>query len=518
LILCDRDIRKLAVERGMIAPFVESHQDGVISFGCTHSGYDMRLGPKYKVFKNTHNVPVDPKRMKEPGYASRFLEDCEADAGGVIVVPAHTYILGYSLEYFSMPNHLSAIAVGKSTLARCGIIVNCTPLEPGWCAADDTEALTPDGWVFLKDVAVGDRLLTRKETGDAEFRSVVAKQEMDWDGDLLHFAGRSVDQLVTPEHNLFVHRRTSPFNVVTERKPAHQVFGRHNYSFDRQVVWRGEEPLTIDVAGRSWDAGDFLEFYGSWLGDGSAYHGTDAGYHVKLAVVTREEKRRRFGDVLQRLKIKHSLHERGYHFYDKELRLWLMQHGHAHDKFIRRDVLHLGPALLSRLVDGLMQSDGCVLTNTYTTASRRLADDVQEAIFKCGRAAIVRDVTETFRGVRSRRYIVRDCDDHMTPKMKPDRHRLMPYKGKVYDVTVPNHVFLCRRDGKVSWTGNCGHLTIEIANVTPCPVHLYANEGCAQVRFELLTGVPDTDYSQKGVGGGKYQGQAAEPVPARIIR
>jgi dCTP deaminase len=135
MILCDKSIAWWAETYGMISPFVKDMiQDDVISYGVTHAGYDMRLGCAYKVFKNPRGVHVNPKRMKaEPEYAKLFLEDCRVEkAGDIITVPSNSYILGYSIERFKMPPELSGTCVGKSTYARCGIIINTTPLEPGW--------------------------------------------------------------------------------------------------------------------------------------------------------------------------------------------------------------------------------------------------------------------------------------------------------------------------------------------------------------------------------------------------
>jgi deoxycytidine triphosphate deaminase len=490
-----------------IDPMAQSSPRGVISYGLTSYGYDMRVDRHFKVFTNAHgNVVVDPKAMDE-----RAFVDIETD---VCIIPPNSFALAVSVEKFSIPRGVLGLVVGKSSYARCGLIMPLTPLEPTWCTSGDTEALTPDGWKLIKDLVKGDLVLTRNPDGAwAEFRAVQATQCVPFNGDLLHFNGRSVDQLVTPDHHMFVHHRRShrrpdgtSSEIETEKLlPAGKIFGRHNYSLDRLVHWRGPEPATLSIAGRDWNADDFLEFYGSWLGDDSAYHGNDEGCHVKLAVVTKEEKRRRFHDVLARLGITAALEERGFHFCDKALCLWLKQHGHARDKFIRRDFLQLGPNRLASLLRGLMQSDGCAATNTYTTISRQLADDVQELIFKCGRAAIIREVRDPHR-----RYVIHDCDVSKTPKIRPEHHSSEPYTGSTYDITVPNHVFFCRRNGKASWTGNCGKVTIEISNTTPLPAKVYANEGIAQVIF--IKGLLDCDVSYEDKGG-RYQHQSGITLP-----
>jgi dCTP deaminase len=121
-ILCDHEIASLA-HGGMISPFIEE-QRGDISYGLSSFGYDIRVANRFKVFTNVHSPIVDPKRME----ASSFV-DVEQN---VAVIPPNSFALARTVERFRMPDDVMALCVGKSTYARCGIIVNVTPLEPGW--------------------------------------------------------------------------------------------------------------------------------------------------------------------------------------------------------------------------------------------------------------------------------------------------------------------------------------------------------------------------------------------------
>lgn len=126
MILNDREIAALGTK--MIDPFTPSSvRKGVISYGLSSFGYDIRIGQKFRVFMPSCfvNSPVDPKN-----FDTDLLEEVEVD--GHILIPSNSYALGLSMEYIRMPKDLMAIIVGKSTYARCGIIVNITPLEPGW--------------------------------------------------------------------------------------------------------------------------------------------------------------------------------------------------------------------------------------------------------------------------------------------------------------------------------------------------------------------------------------------------
>lgn len=154
MILNDAEIRKYATSpayffkgKPLLDPFSEGVQGGgVISYGLSHAGYDLRLGTELLIFKNSYNELLDPKRFKEEEFRRRVFDSVTADFSepdtrsrvgswlpkGGFVIPGHSYALGNSLEYISIPPHLKGRCVGKSTLARYGLLINTTPLEPGW--------------------------------------------------------------------------------------------------------------------------------------------------------------------------------------------------------------------------------------------------------------------------------------------------------------------------------------------------------------------------------------------------
>jgi dCTP deaminase len=124
-IKADSWIRKMAVEHGMIAPFVEKQvSEGIISYGLSSYGYDLRVSNHFKIFTNINNTVVDPKAFD----ANSFIDFI----GDVCTIPPNSFALASSVEYFKIPADVISICLGKSTYARCGIIVNVTPFEPGW--------------------------------------------------------------------------------------------------------------------------------------------------------------------------------------------------------------------------------------------------------------------------------------------------------------------------------------------------------------------------------------------------
>src|SRR3979409_1423337 len=121
----DRWIRKMALEHKMIEPFADSQvRDGVISYGVSSYGYDIRVADDFRIFTNVNSAIVDPKNF-DPRSLVEF-------KGPVCLIPPNSFALGRSVESFRLPRTVLPICLGKSTYARCGIIVNVTPFEPEW--------------------------------------------------------------------------------------------------------------------------------------------------------------------------------------------------------------------------------------------------------------------------------------------------------------------------------------------------------------------------------------------------
>lgn len=128
-LLVDRQIAELVEKYEMISPFINGeHKPGAISYGLSSSGYDVRIGRKFKIFTDTMSAVSDPKNMNPKA----FIDVVAENDGDFITIPPNSYALGESVEYFKIPRDISIICVGKSTYARCGIIVNVTPGEPEW--------------------------------------------------------------------------------------------------------------------------------------------------------------------------------------------------------------------------------------------------------------------------------------------------------------------------------------------------------------------------------------------------
>jgi len=121
----DKWIIKKAKENSMIYPFEDKQVRGnCISFGVSSYGYDARVADEFKIFTNMNSEIVDPKNFKPTNFVTKNSSEC--------IIPPNSFCLARTIEYFKIPNDVLVICLGKSTYARCGIIVNVTPLEPGW--------------------------------------------------------------------------------------------------------------------------------------------------------------------------------------------------------------------------------------------------------------------------------------------------------------------------------------------------------------------------------------------------
>ena len=124
-VLSDRWIKKMVAEKKMISPFVDKQvSKNNISYGLSSFGYDARVSNEFKIFTDVDSAVVDPKNFKSNSFVSRKVNEC--------VIPPNSFALASTIEYFKIPKDILVICLGKSTYARCGIIVNVTPLEPGW--------------------------------------------------------------------------------------------------------------------------------------------------------------------------------------------------------------------------------------------------------------------------------------------------------------------------------------------------------------------------------------------------
>lgn len=125
----DKWIKKMSLEERMVEPFSPGlvrkvNDQKIISYGLSSYGYDIRLADEFKVFTNVNSALVDPKNFDENAFVHK--------KGPTCIIPPNSFLLGYSVEKIRTPNDVLIVCIGKSSYARCGLIVNTTPMEPGW--------------------------------------------------------------------------------------------------------------------------------------------------------------------------------------------------------------------------------------------------------------------------------------------------------------------------------------------------------------------------------------------------
>ena len=124
-VLSDKWIKEMVRTNNMISPFENKQvRENKISYGLSSFGYDARVSNEFKIFTNVNSEIVDPKNFKLNNFISKKGDEC--------IIPPNSFVLSSTVEYFRIPNDVMVICLGKSTYARCGIIVNVTPLEPSW--------------------------------------------------------------------------------------------------------------------------------------------------------------------------------------------------------------------------------------------------------------------------------------------------------------------------------------------------------------------------------------------------
>lgn len=347
------------------------------------------------------------------------------------------------------------------------------------CFDDKTQILTGDGFKFFSELTGDEEVATRSPGGALQFQKPTKVHSYDYDGPLLHFTGRSIDQMVTPNHRMFakrVYKSGMPPHMEPNSLDFHhadcilaEMSNKRSvsYEFDDRATWHCTAPSTIQIPrveyskGRDWNIGSmpidsWLELFGKWMADGSATLNSANG---QRSVLIRET------DPTIRKRVCELATDCGFQPWDcstgsvvinsKQLYEYLEQFGKSGDKFIPKQVKDLPPTKLHVFLKGYLEADGYSKRDqwTATTKSKRLADGLQELFLKCGQSSKVRSfVQQSGYNPGATYYEVATRSRPCLRLQKPPS--LVHYKGKVYCVTVPNGVIMTRRNGLLAWSGN----------------------------------------------------------------
>lgn len=337
----------------------------------------------------------------------------------------------------------------------------------GQCYSDDTEILTEDGWFLLSKV-VDDKYKGRfyslnPDTNEIELVRAVDWQKYDYNNDMYHFSGRSVDLLVTNNHKLYIQKQNKKFEFCRADETP------QSFSLSCTGNYVGLYNDTTAIGNKKYNSRWFMRFLGMYLGDGCVVHRKNQPEKQNfISIAAKKERKNKFAtECLTELGVKHTNHRKQVLVYDKALEEYLSPLGKSYEKYIPNELFNYSKDLLEQLLLGLLSTDGYISNKTiqYYTTSKRLADDVQRLLFLCGYSSTLseRDRTEEhFTKSKRISYVISVLGKNKTflfektdHKSKKKRLNLVKYDGKVYDVTLEkNHILLVRRNGKPVWSSN----------------------------------------------------------------
>ena len=368
-------------------------------------------------------------------------------------------------------------------------------IGPTACHDDKTEVLTKEGWVPFKDAKEDVEVFTMNpETHIFEYVKPVRKIDSFYTGPMVSFDGKDVNFSVTPNHTMYLSQGDGKFRFA----PVAAI-NSHSH-FKRDGVWVGVEERTFMLKGVAslshhrygdieinMDA--WLEFLGWWVAEGSLNGWSP--YHYRV-VITQKKHKKEVEDVLNRLPFRYSAIRKStdartadYVISDKRLYAYLSQFGRQKDRFVPSFIKELPPHQIRKFLAAFRMGDGTIHRGQeiYYTASKRLADGLQELILKSGLAATVTASVSRghiindpqANGTVLQRFIKPSVVYRVTTSRKNEpgfnthagRPIITQYTGRVYCYTLPKyHLLYTRREGKTFWSGNSGKTTTMNALIT----------------------------------------------------
>jgi hypothetical protein len=352
-------------------------------------------------------------------------------------------------------------------------------LQPG-CYSEDTEVLTREGWKKFYELTGNEEIMTlNPRTNEIEYQKPIRIWKYWYEGKMIHWKGQMYDLLVTPEHNVWcrIHSRKKGKKITKngendwKLRKAYELLN-YEIEFSKTGIWNCEdkewfelpkikgintkqiERIPMDI---------WLKFFGWWISEGSVYK-KKGGYGIFIRQ-TNKKNLEEIVEVIKKMGFKPFISKNGQvGFYSKQLYFYLKQFGHAKDKFIPRELKQLPPNKIKILLMALFKGDGCFVSSSeikkngykekyrgafrrYTTKSKKLADDILELLIKVGLSGKV------YYDKKQDIYKIGVVNRNLTPRATK-QPKLVDYRGFVYDVTVPNHILMVRRNGNPIWSGN----------------------------------------------------------------
>jgi len=422
-------------------------------------------------------------KIRTISQVSTYTEVRDAVANGYAVIIC-------SNQGFSNKRDKEGFAAPSGNWAHCMAIIavddkgeGCSRRRPGTlvqnCFSEDTEVLTENGWYLFSELPKNIKVATiNPDSGELEYQYPSEYQDYEYNGEMIHFHGRVIDCLVTPNHNMLYiskyFRETK--NTKWRFKEAKEVKIDDNFRKDIDK-WNGTEQSTINILNYNIDMDIWLEFLGYFLSEGWANTRIRERKRNGSEIIRLEKDgyvgiAQNEGRVLERMKFVtdnlpwnfklQKLHgnNSGYQIisYNYEFANYMKQFGKAHQKFIPEYVFMLSSRQLKIIFNSLMDGDGCWSTMRYTTNSIQLKDGFQRLCLHLGYSTDYNVYMK--KGMISSNNVLANHDifsigiknsSYSKPCIKNiDK---INYNGRVYCVTVPNHTVFIRRNGKTLFTG-----------------------------------------------------------------
>lgn len=354
---------------------------------------------------------------------------------------------------------------------RGGGLFGASPLTG--CYDDKTEIFTLNGWKLFKDLTLQDEVFTINKFGYIENHKPKQLFEYDWDGDLIKFKAKSLDLLVTPNHNMLIERKDTHKRALVEA----QDFNHHSQYIPKYSFWNGEEQDYFILPAVAMDSEKYPEkkipmttwvrFLGIYLAEGSTrivIKEKRTSYQVCIAQI-KPEIRNKIKILLQNMPFSFKENESGFYIYNKQLAFYLKRFGYQHERFVPREILNLKSSYLNLLAQWLIFGDGHSRKEgnqiCYWTTSKKLSENIQEIFLKLGGVSTVSEEDRLRTIFIKGREIISTKPCYCITYQTTNYYRLREhniskeyYKGKVYCCEVTNHTVLVRRNGKTTWCGN----------------------------------------------------------------
>jgi len=347
---------------------------------------------------------------------------------------------------------------------------NVNPIGARGCFSEDTEILTKNGWKFFSQLKMGQEIATLNKEGYIEYHKPTDFIKEKYIGELIHFSNYKIDLLVTPNHKMYVKKRSQGGFCLLE---AFESIRWERAEMLKSAKWNGKKeewfylPLVRNAKSKQQEKIKmdlWLEFFGYFITEGSTYlryrkqevGGSEYTTKVYAVLISQSKKNK-----MARDKIRACLEKIGFKFFEekaqfkilsKQLYAYLSQFGKAKQKYIPEEHLLLCSEQLKILFDAMMLGDGSWDGRKFYSSSIFLIDAMQEMLLKLGMAGSV-TVKDASKGTKVVFILTNKRKDFLTPKYP--KRTIEKYNGYVYCVNVPNHVIYVRRNGKALWCGNC---------------------------------------------------------------